>query len=167
MPSALELAMGTTEKIRRVPGWWHVWRAAEALGAVPKQPVIFECVGVPGVIESIVDAAPVFSRVVVVGVCVGADRFTPALANTKELDLRFVFGYSPLEFRVIEPLPGFRRALVGDLHHRSRRVIVAGIRGEEADIGPPTRAVDARVGDRPEQQLRAILAQVVLALLLQ
>ena len=25
MPSALELAVGTTEKLRRVPGWWHLY----------------------------------------------------------------------------------------------------------------------------------------------
>ena len=99
MPAALELAVGTTEKIRRVPGWWHLWRAAERLGAAPKHPVIFECVGVPGVIDSIVDSAPLFSRVVVVGVCVGEDRFKPAMAINKEIDLRFVIGYTPLEFR--------------------------------------------------------------------
>src|SRR3954470_18999965 len=99
MPSALELAVGTTEKIRRLPGWWHVWRAAERRGAAPKHPVVFECVGVPGVIESIVDSAPLFSRVVVVGVCVGEDRFQPAMAINKEIDLRFVIGYTPLEFR--------------------------------------------------------------------
>jgi threonine dehydrogenase-like Zn-dependent dehydrogenase len=99
MPSALELAMGTTEKIRRVPGWWHVWRAAEKLGAAPTHPVVFECVGVPGVIESIIAGAPLFSRVVVVGVCVGEDRFKPAMAINKEIDLRFVIGYTPLEFR--------------------------------------------------------------------
>ena len=99
MPAALELAVGTTEKIRRVPGWWHLWRAAERLGAAPKHPVVFECVGVPGVIESIVDSAPLFSRVVVVGVCVGEDRFKPAMAINKEIDLRFVIGYTPLEFR--------------------------------------------------------------------
>jgi threonine dehydrogenase-like Zn-dependent dehydrogenase len=56
-------------------------------------------VGAPGVIESILDGAPLFSRVVVVGVCVGIDRFTPAMAINKELDLRFVLGYTPLEFR--------------------------------------------------------------------
>jgi threonine dehydrogenase-like Zn-dependent dehydrogenase len=61
--------------------------------------VIFECVGVPGVIDSIIDGAPLFSRVVVVGVCVGPDRVTPAMAINKEIDLRFVLGYSPLEFR--------------------------------------------------------------------
>jgi threonine dehydrogenase-like Zn-dependent dehydrogenase len=100
LPSALELAVGTREKLGRLPvGWWHVWRAAEKLGAGPKHPVIFECVGVPGVIESIVDSAPLFSRVVVVGVCVGPDRFHPAMAINKEIDLRFVVAYTPLEFR--------------------------------------------------------------------
>jgi threonine dehydrogenase-like Zn-dependent dehydrogenase len=53
----------------------------------------------PGVIESAIEGAPLFSRVVVVGVCVGVDRFTPAMAINKEIDLRFVLGYTPLEFR--------------------------------------------------------------------
>jgi threonine dehydrogenase-like Zn-dependent dehydrogenase len=100
LPSALELVLDTREKLERLPvGWWHAWRLAESLGAGPKRPVIFECVGVPGVIESILDGAPLLSRVVVAGVCVGEDRFTPAMAINKEIDLRFVFGYSPLEFR--------------------------------------------------------------------
>jgi threonine dehydrogenase-like Zn-dependent dehydrogenase len=100
IPSALELAVGTREKLERLPfGWWHAWRLGEALGAAPKHPVIFECVGVPGVIESVIDGAPLFSRVVVVGVCVGVDQITPAMAINKEIDLRFVFGYTPLEFR--------------------------------------------------------------------
>jgi threonine dehydrogenase-like Zn-dependent dehydrogenase len=100
VPSLLELAVGTREKLERLPvGWWHAWRLGEALGAAPKHPVIFECVGMPGVIESIIDGAPMFSRVVVVGVLVGADTITPAMAINKEIDLRFAFGYSPLEFR--------------------------------------------------------------------
>ena len=37
--------------------------------------------------------------VVVVGVCMGADRFRPSMAIAKEIDLRFVLGYTPLEFR--------------------------------------------------------------------
>ena len=99
-PEAFELALGTRERLERLPvGWWHLWRLGEKLGAAPKRPVIFECVGVPGVISSIIDDAPLFSRVVVVGVCVGPDRFTPAMAINKEIDLRFVFGYTPLEFR--------------------------------------------------------------------
>jgi threonine dehydrogenase-like Zn-dependent dehydrogenase len=100
IPSALELAVGTREKLERLPfGWWHAWRLGEALGAAPKHPVIFECVGMPGVIDSVIDGAPLFSRVVVVGVCVGVDQITPAMAINKEIDLRFVLGYTPLEFR--------------------------------------------------------------------
>jgi threonine dehydrogenase-like Zn-dependent dehydrogenase len=100
IPAVLELAVGTREKLGRLPfGWWHAWRLAETLGAAPKHPVIFECVGMPGVIDSIIDGAPLFSRVVVVGVCVGVDRFTPSMAINKEIDLRFVIGYTPLEFR--------------------------------------------------------------------
>ncbi len=57
-PAAFELAVSTREKLERLPfGWWHAWRLGEALGARPKHPVIFECVGVPGVIESIIDGA--------------------------------------------------------------------------------------------------------------
>lgn len=100
LSEGLELAVGTLEKLDRLPvDWAHVWRTAERLGAGPKHPVVFECVGVPGVIDSIIDGAPLFSRVVVVGVCVGPDRFTPAMAINKEIDLRFVIGYTPLEFR--------------------------------------------------------------------
>jgi threonine dehydrogenase-like Zn-dependent dehydrogenase len=99
MPSALDLAVSTQDKLQRLPGWWHAWRIGEAIGAGPKHPVIFECVGVPGVIDSIIDGAPLFSRVVVVGVCVGTDQITPAMAINKEIDLRFVIGYTPAEFR--------------------------------------------------------------------
>jgi threonine dehydrogenase-like Zn-dependent dehydrogenase len=99
-PSLLELAVGTSEKLRRLRGGeWYAWRLADRLGAGPKHPVVFECVGVPGMIDSIIDSAPLFSRVVVVGVCVGPDRITPAMAINKEIDLRFVIGYTPLEFR--------------------------------------------------------------------
>ena len=99
-PQALELAVETMEKLRRVPGPWHrVWRAAERLGAGPKQPVIFECVGVPGMIEQVISSAPLYSRVVVVGVCMGEDRFRPAMAINKEIDLRFVIAYTPPEYR--------------------------------------------------------------------
>ena len=60
--------------------------------------MVFECVGIPGMIEDIIDRVPLFTRVVVAGVCVGVDHFTPAMAINKEIDLRFVFGYTPLDF---------------------------------------------------------------------
>jgi len=93
-------AVVTVEKLERLPvPWHHVWRVAEKLGAKPKRPVIFECVGAPGIIDGIITSAPLFSRVVVVGVCMEPDQFRPVMAINKEIDLRFVVGYTPLEFR--------------------------------------------------------------------
>ena len=95
-----ELGVGSMEKLRKLPGWEHLYRAAERLGAAgPKRPVIFECVGVPGIIDAIIGAVPLQSRVIVAGVCMKPDQFRPAMAVGKEIDMRFVFGYTPLEFR--------------------------------------------------------------------
>ena len=74
-------------------------RAAQRLGAGPRGAVVFECVGLPGVIEDIVTHAPFRSRVVVVGVCMQPDTFRPTMASNKEIDLRFSFCYDPVEFR--------------------------------------------------------------------
>jgi threonine dehydrogenase-like Zn-dependent dehydrogenase len=71
---------------------------AEMMGETPKRAIIFECVGVKGVVQQIVEGAPVRSRIVIVGVCMETDHFEPALAVTKQLDLKFVLGYSPEEF---------------------------------------------------------------------
>ncbi|WP_232676638.1 zinc-binding dehydrogenase [Nocardioides sp. R-C-SC26] len=99
-PGLLELAVGSMEKLRAVPllPWHHVMRAAERLGAGPSGPVVFECVGVPGMLDGVLEAAPLYSRVVVVGVCMGQDSLRPALGINKEIELRFVLGYTPVEF---------------------------------------------------------------------
>ncbi len=99
LPALYELGVGSMEKLRRIPGWAHLYRAVDKLGAADtKRPVIFECVGVPGMIDGVISAAPIASRVVVVGVCMGSDQIRPAMAIGKEIDLRFVFGYTPIEF---------------------------------------------------------------------
>lgn len=96
----LELGVGTREKLGKLPvPWWHTWRMGEKLGLMPKRPVVFECVGVPGVINQIIEGAPLLSRVIVVGVCMQADKIEPSMAINKEIDLRFVLGYTPLEYR--------------------------------------------------------------------
>lgn len=101
LPQLLELSVGTREKLGKLPVPWHAtWRLVERLGVgAPKRPVVFECVGVPGILQQLIDGAPLMSRIVVAGVCMQADRFEPALAIHKEIDLRFVFGHSPLEYR--------------------------------------------------------------------
>ena len=68
-------------------------------GAVP-DPVIFEAVGVPGMLQSLFAEVPPRSRIVVVGVCMHTDAIEPFMAVTKEIELRFSFGYSPDEFAV-------------------------------------------------------------------
>ncbi|MGW6376032.1 zinc-binding dehydrogenase [Rhodococcus sp. NPDC055112] len=101
IPDLLDLGIGTMERLQKVPKlpWWHVFRLADAVGATPSGPVVFECVGLPGVIDQILTSAPLRSRVVVVGVCMEVDRIRPAMAINKEIELRFVLGYDPSEFR--------------------------------------------------------------------
>ena len=42
--------------------------------------------------------APARGRVMVVGVCMEADRVRPMLGVAKELTIQFSFGYDPMEF---------------------------------------------------------------------
>ena len=60
--------------------------------------MIFEAVGVPGMIEQAMRMAPRNARVLVVGVCMQQDTFLPMLGIGKELNIQFVLGYDPLEF---------------------------------------------------------------------
>jgi threonine dehydrogenase-like Zn-dependent dehydrogenase len=100
LPATLELMVGTRERLNKLPiPWCQAWRLGEKIMGAPKGPVIFECVGAPGVLQSIVEALPQFARVVVVGVCMQTDRIETAMAINKGLDMRFSAGYSPLEFR--------------------------------------------------------------------
>ena len=71
---------------------------AAAMGQQVKRPLIFECVGVPGVIQSLAEAAPPGARIVVAGVCMETDRIEPLHFISKEIELRFVLGYSRDEF---------------------------------------------------------------------
>jgi threonine dehydrogenase-like Zn-dependent dehydrogenase len=91
LPAAVGLAIAAMEKLRPLPvPWQHVWRVAEIRSEGPKYPVIFECVGVPGILDGIIASAPLYSRVVVAGVCVQPDTIRPVMAVNKEIDLRFV-----------------------------------------------------------------------------
>ncbi len=63
-----------------------------------RQLVAFEAIGVPGIIDGALRAAPARTRIVVVGVCMERDTITPFFGIGKELDLRFVLGYDPMEF---------------------------------------------------------------------
>ena len=71
---------------------------ARMMGKTFGQPVVFECVGSPGILQHLIEASPAGSQIVVAGVCMETDKIEPAIAITKEIELTFVFGYSPEEF---------------------------------------------------------------------
>jgi threonine dehydrogenase-like Zn-dependent dehydrogenase len=70
------------------------WREAADL----RPAVLFECVGVPGMLLDLMRKAPRGARIVVAGVCMDDDTIQPMLAINKELSLQFVLGYTPGEF---------------------------------------------------------------------
>lgn len=92
---ALAETMGAHESVD--PAAEPSWEAWARVGG-GRQLVVFEAVGVPGMINEILRAAPANSRAVVVGVCMGSDTVIPFWAISKEIDIRFVLGYDPQEF---------------------------------------------------------------------
>ncbi len=72
-----------------------VW--TQAAGA--RTPVIFEAIGVKGMLDEIMLWAPRNARMIVAGVCMEPDMIRPLIAVSKEISLHFVLGYDPMEFR--------------------------------------------------------------------
>ena len=92
---ALAGRMGATEVVD--PGDEAVvdaWRRVD--GTRPL--VVFEAVGVPGLLDAAMAAAPRGARILVVGVCMEPDAIRPMLGIAKELDIGFALGYSYEEF---------------------------------------------------------------------
>lgn len=82
--------MSDAEKAARPP--------FQAMLPALKPAIIFECVGVPGLLQQVFEGAPRDARVVVVGVCMESDRNEPMLGIMKELNVQYVLGYTPDEF---------------------------------------------------------------------
>ena len=78
----------------RITSAIDAWRQADGVRSL----VIFEAVGVPGMIEQAMRIAPRGARILVVGACMQEDRFHPLLGIGRELSLQFAFGYEPGEF---------------------------------------------------------------------
>ncbi len=60
--------------------------------------VIFECVGVPGMLDDIFMGSPQNAKIMVVGVCMQQDHIRPLIAINKELSLHFLLAWSMEEF---------------------------------------------------------------------
>ncbi len=67
----------------------------------PAPDLIFECVGVPGLLRLCTELAPLHGRIIVVGVCRVDDVVRPRVAIRKELNIQFVLGYTREEFALV------------------------------------------------------------------
>jgi len=92
---AIAAAMGAHEVVD--PGVEPALDAWARVGA-GRPLVVFEAVGVPGMIDDVLRRAPARSRVLVVGVCMQRDTVTPFFGIAKELTIEFAFAYDPQEF---------------------------------------------------------------------
>jgi threonine dehydrogenase-like Zn-dependent dehydrogenase len=60
--------------------------------------VVFEAVGVPGVVDDVLRRARPGTRLIVAGVCMQPDIVHPFFAIAKEISVQFVLAYDPAEF---------------------------------------------------------------------
>jgi threonine dehydrogenase-like Zn-dependent dehydrogenase len=91
----LAVTMGAHEAVDpREETAWAAWNRA----GNGRPPVVFEAIGVPGIINDILKMAPSGARVVVVGVCMENDTINPFFGISKELNIQFALGYDPMEF---------------------------------------------------------------------
>jgi threonine dehydrogenase-like Zn-dependent dehydrogenase len=86
-------------------------------------------------LQSLIAEAPPHSRIVVVGVCMHTDNIEPFMAVTKEMELRFSFGYTPDEFaatlgRLAAGVPGAEQLVTAS-------VDLAGVPGAFATLRTP------------------------------
>ena len=114
-------------------------RYAQLFGLSPKlrPAVIFECVGVPGVIEQVIEGAPPGARIVVVGVCMETDRIEPFFGIVKQLNVQFVLAYTAQEFA--ESLHLIAEGKVDVAPLITGTVGLAGVSGAFAELANPER----------------------------
>lgn len=106
-------------------------------------PVIFECVGVPGILDGLLRDAPFATQVVVVGAAMEPDAITPYFGIAKEISLQFVQAYGPDEFA-----ESLRRIVAGEVDVRP---MITG----EVGLEDVQRAFDD-LGD-PEQHCKILV----------
>jgi threonine dehydrogenase-like Zn-dependent dehydrogenase len=122
-----------------------VWRDGRRAPALPpwvlgpplRPAVVFECVGVPGVLDQLMGAAPRGTRIIVVGVCMEPDTIHPMLGISKELALQFVLGYTAAEFE--ETLSLIAAGAIPTSPLITGHVGLDGVAGAFAELASPER----------------------------
>ena len=92
---SLATTMGASEAVdpRQEPAV-EAWRRIDGTSPL----VIFEAVGVPGMLDQAMGDAPRNARILVVGVCMAPDTIRPMRGVVRELDIRFALAYDFEEF---------------------------------------------------------------------
>jgi threonine dehydrogenase-like Zn-dependent dehydrogenase len=140
--------MGADEVVDpRTEGVFDAW---ERTGAHPT-PVVFEAVGVPGMLDDVLRRAPFAARVVVVGASMEPDAITPYYGIAKEISFQFVQAYTPDEFA-----ESLRRIADGEIDVEPMITGEVGLEDVEsafADLGDPERhcKILVRPGHRPNE----------------
>jgi threonine dehydrogenase-like Zn-dependent dehydrogenase len=102
-----------------------------------RAPVVFEAIGIPGIIDGALRDAPAGSRLVVVGVCMEPDSITPFFGISKELNIQFALAYDPMEFA-----GSLRSIAEGEIDVApiiTGEVGLDGVAGAFADLGDPEK----------------------------
>ena len=77
----------------------EIGEVTEALGGPPN--IVFECVGLPGLITKGIEHAAPFGQIVSLGFCTEPDALLPAMAGMKGISLQFPVGYSLKDFQYV------------------------------------------------------------------
>lgn len=102
-----------------------------------KPALIFECVGIPGLLQQVFESAPRDARIVVVGVCMESDRTEPMLGIMKELSVQYVLGYTPEEFAMA--LRWIAEGLVDAASLITAEIGIDGVAAAFAELANPER----------------------------
>lgn len=94
--ASLALQMGATCFVP--PSEQPLETVNEVLGGAPD--IVFECVGIPGMLERAIDYVKPRGTVVILGLCAEADRFMPFTAMLKEVRISFAMLYEQRDFHV-------------------------------------------------------------------
>lgn len=114
-------------------------------GQAGKRAVVFECVGVPGVLQSLIEAVPTGAQILVAGVCMATDTIEPFLCISKQIDLQFVLGYTPEEFAAT--LDRIARGVIDVRPLVTSTVPLEGVAAAFEELGDPER--ECKVMVRP------------------
>lgn len=118
-----------------VPRTRAAQQMVQMMGGSFARPIVFECVGAPGVLQALIEAAPAGAQIVVAGVCMETDRIEPSIAVTKEIELTFVLGYTPEEFA--QTLRHLAEGVIDVSHLVTGQVSLDGVASAFTALGDP------------------------------